>query len=411
MSVILGLKPYNAISHGTVSNGGTKPIALEQNSVAITLFLSACAATLTIWKVGPPGDWIYECCILSLAGLLLLRAASISWRFVMPLGLLGIWGFLQLALGSTVYRHATLQAALQFAAMAAAAFVSYRTLASPLYLERFLKAFAWFGFLVSILGVLAYYTSPHQVLWLFDAPYTDVWGPFLSRNNFAQFLELTLPAALWLAFRRPAELLYWAMAASMLTAGLVSASRAGALLLLLESVAMFWLCDQRRIQWAAIFAATVLFLGALTGAGTLIDRLRSPNPLAYRGQIYQSSAELIESRPWQGYGLGTFAWVYPQFAKFDSGYRIEHAHNDWLEWTSEGGLAFSAIWALLAIPASFRSFRNPWSLGIPAVFLHALVDFPFARLGVAAWVFILLGALESAKGAQRENQIHPGARP
>jgi O-antigen ligase len=401
MSVSLGLKPYNAISPGTVLNAGTKPIPLLRNFAAICLFLCAGAATLTIWRTDPLGDRFYECSILSLAGCLLCRSTPISWRFALPLALLGSSGFLQVAAGATVYRYGTLESSLQFAALAATAFVSFRKLSSAPRREIFLKALAWFGFLVSVTGVVAYYTSPGKVLWLFDVQYPDVWGPFLSRNNFAQFLELTLPIALWLAFRQPSRLLYWAMAVSMLTAGLVSASRAGAILLLLEAVAMFWLCGRRRIRWAAAFAITVVLLGALTGADTLIDRLRSPDPFAYRDRIYQSTVEMIAARPWQGYGLGTFAFVYPEFAKFDSGYRIEHAHNDWLEWTAEGGLGFCAIWALLVVPASFRSFHHPWALGIPAIFLHALADFPMARLGVATWAFILLGALEGARSDDR----------
>ena len=55
--------------------------------------------------------------------------------------------------------------------------------------------FAWFGFVLSIVSVVAYYTSPGSILWLFPSPYPDVWGPFLSRNNFAQFLELALPVS------------------------------------------------------------------------------------------------------------------------------------------------------------------------------------------------------------------------
>lgn len=410
MSVRLGLKPYNAISPGTVLNTGTKTAQLLRNFPAIVLFLSTCAATLTIWRTDPLGDRIFECFILSLAGFLSFRAGLLSWRFGLTLALLGCWGFLQLAVGSTVYRYATLTAALQFAALAATAFGSCVALRSRPIRARFLEAFAWFGFLLSVTGVLAYYTSPGQVLWLFDAPYPDVWGPFLSRNSFAQFLELTLPVALWLAFHKPGDWLYWAMAASMLTAGLVSASRAGAILLILEAMLLFWFYGRRQIRGAVMFAAAVFFLGTLTGADTLIGRLRSSDPLAYRSQIYRSSLEMIESRPLQGYGLGTFVWVYPEFAKFDSGYRVEHAHNDWLEWTAEGGVGFSLLWTLFVLPASFRAFKNPWSLGIPAIFLHALADFPMARLGVAAWAFILLGALEGAnEGARIENPIHPGA--
>jgi len=104
---------------------------------------------------------------------------------------------------------------------------------------------------------------------------------------------------------------------------------------------------------------------------------------------------MIEVRPWSGYGLGNFATVYPQFAQFDPGAVVEHAHNDWLEWATEGGWPYAAAWMLLAM-ATFRpALRSIWGIGVPALFVHALVDYPFARVGVAAWLFVLAGALES----------------
>jgi hypothetical protein len=103
------------------------------------------------------------------------------------------------------------------------------------------------------------------------------------------------------------------------------------------------------------------------------------------------------SRPWTGHGLGTFPHVYPEFAVFDAGARVEHAHNDWLEWFSEGGIAFAALWIFFGIFVARRALRSIWGVGILAVFVHALVDYPFARLGVAAWFFALCGGLLSAE--------------
>jgi O-antigen ligase len=248
---------------------------------------------------------------------------------------------------------------------------------------------------VAIASVTAYYTSPRQILWSVEARYPDVWGPFLSRNNFAQFLELTFPAALWLALRERQNLLYWSMALVMLAAGFASASRAGAVLLAAEAIAGFlW---SGRGRWALRFAAALIPLAALAGGGTLLYRLTNAKLVDERAPIYGSTLQIIASRPWQGYGLGTYASVYPEFASFDSGHRIEHAHNDWLEFASEGGLIFAGAWAALAVRASTAAWRHPWSWGVLAVFLHALADFPLVRPGIAVWVFFLLGAIESAR--------------
>ncbi len=98
---------------------------------------------------------------------------------------------------------------------------------------------------------------------------------------------------------------------------------------------------------------------------------------------------MIGDHPWRGYGLGTFIDVYPTYARFDPGAVVDHAHNDWLEWAAEGGGGFLAAWALLAIAISPIAVRSTWGIGTIAVFLHALVDYPFAKFGIAAWVFVI----------------------
>ncbi len=122
-------------------------------------------------------------------------------------------------------------------------------------------------------------------------------------------------------------------------------------------------------------------------------RLADPDPLKVRREIFHSAAAMIAAHPWHGYGLGTFAAVYPEFAEFDNGASVEHAHNDWLEWAAEGGIPFAALWAVLAVCVARPAIRSFWGMGVLAVFLHALVDYPFARIGVAAWEFLLIGAL------------------
>jgi O-antigen ligase len=104
---------------------------------------------------------------------------------------------------------------------------------------------------------------------------------------------------------------------------------------------------------------------------------------------------MIAARPWSGYGLGTYAQVYPEYAVFDTGRTVDHAHNDWLEWTSGGGFFFGALWFAVAASASISAWRSRWGVGVVGCFLHAVVDYPFARFGISAWLFILLGILAS----------------
>jgi O-antigen ligase len=362
----------------------------------------AAAATLAIGISEPFAEWAYEGGVFLLAGWTVMRTGLRRELRCGPIlaavAILALWGFGQLAAGSTVYRYATLSGWLRIAALAATALVASEVFRQAQARDRMLRWFAWFGFGLGVASVVAYYTSPGRILWWFPSPYPDVWGPFLSRNNFAQFLELALPVSLWLGCtlvrdRRGTHYLW--MGAAMLAAGLASASRAGAVLLVLEAAAVFVLARppawRRLIPW---FALGVTAFAALAGGQVLVHRLEAPDPFRDRREIFRSSLEMIAARPWTGYGLGTFATVYPEFARFDPGATVEHAHNDWLEWATEGGWPYAAAWMLLAVSVMRPALRSIWGIGVPAVFLHALVDYPFARLGITAWVFILAGALE-----------------
>ena len=366
----------------------------------LLLLALAGAATLTIWNPDPFMDWIYEGGVFLLAGWVVLRT---NLRFKLSLTipvLLAAWGFMQLWAGWTVYRNATLNGSLRVAACSATALVASEVFSRPEAHDRLLRGFAWFGLLVGIVSVVAYYAAPGRILWLFSSPYPDVWGPFLSRNNFAQFIELVYPVALWLACCGPRSedrLTYLWMSAVMLACGLASSSRAGAVLLVMETLAVFVLVRPRPTRRvAAGFAAGAMVLAALAGGDTLIQRFRDSDPLRYRREIFASSLAMIAERPWTGYGLGTFPAVYPEFATFDAGAVVEHSHNDWLEWAGEGGWPYAAVWLLLALVVVRPAVRSIWGIGILAVFLHALVDYPFARFGVAAWLFILVGVLENS---------------
>jgi O-antigen ligase len=410
MSIRPTLQPINARGPRTGGSGGTVPgpVSFRDVRLAIALLALALAVTLGIATRDPLLGWTYDIGIFSTASAVSFRAAGIAPRFLIPLTGIALWGFAQLAVGATSYRWATFEASLRLASYAATALVAAQALGPPGVRELFLKALAWIGAAIGTLSTMAYFTSRSTVLWFFPSPYPDVWGPFLSRNNFAQFLEMCLPAALFLGLKHT-DRKYLAMAAAMFAAGIASASRAGALLLVVESVTVLLLTRGwrralgRALRW---FAAPALVFAGITGAGVLLGRFADPDPLRVRREIFRSSIAMITAHPLRGYGLGNFPVVYPEFAEFDSGAAVEHAHNDWLEWTAEGGLGFTVQWAGLAIALCLPAVRSIWGIGVISAFLHALVDYPFARHGTAVWLFLLAGALMAAhnRGSERSVQ-------
>ena len=94
--------------------------------------------------------------------------------------------------------------------------------------------------------------------------------------------------------------------------------------------------------------------------------------------------------------------MYPAYATFDNGLIANQAHNDWAEWTAEGGVGFVLLLLVVASWSAARALRHPWALGVVSVFLHSLVDYPLREPALAAVMFALLGALAAARAPSTE---------
>ncbi len=375
-----------------------------RTAVALSCLLGF--ATVTIWC---PERWPLA---LAQAGVLLLAAAWLlvaafrgqPVRLCPGLALLAAaiaWGLIATLTGWTVYPFASYSAILDWLVLAAVYVLGLQVFAADRPMEGYLRAFLLFGLAVALLALIQFPTSSGRFLWLMDSPYPDLLGPFQNRNNFAAFVELLVPIALWFAIREPSHrVVYLGIAATLVAAVVASSSRAGTLLVLVEVLAVFvliWKRDalpRKQLFGGAIVASALIAAGALVvDWPALVRRIALAGHGDYRPEILESTLAMIASRPWTGFGPGAFSTVYPAFASFDIGVVVNHAHNDWLEWAAGGGVPFALLLVAFAALSIRPAIRSIWGLGVLAVFIHALVDFPFQRLGVAGWVFGMLAAL------------------
>jgi O-antigen ligase len=109
---------------------------------------------------------------------------------------------------------------------------------------------------------------------------------------------------------------------------------------------------------------------------------------------------MVKDRPLLGFGLGTWSIVYPGYAPIDDGLFANQAHDDWAQWAAEGGLPFFALMLAVAIWSARLGVRTVWGLGVTAVFVHCLVDYPIQRAGVALVMFSIMAALASEERRQ-----------
>ncbi len=273
-----------------------------------------------------------------------------------------------------------------------------------------------FAFVVAVLATVQSFTAGGKVFWLFPSGYHDyVMGPILSRNHYAAFIEAVLPIALYEALRRQhSSLLYCAMAAAMYASVIASASRAGTVLATAEIVAVIAIvsirggANRRRIGGSLLgICALFALFTAVVGWGDFWSRFWAPDPLQIRRQLVLSTLHMIAAHPWFGVGLGAWAAAYPRYALIDVGLFANQAHNDWLQWTAEGGLPFGLMLVTLFLWCLRPAISSVWGLGVIAVFLHALVDYPFSRPALGAWPILILAML----AAWQSDRTRPGGFP
>ncbi len=336
--------------------------------------------------------WVQERWAWSLfqAGMFALAA----WRgyrlslAAIPLAAATLWSLLQLTFGTTVSRGSTFDAALDWFTFLVVFAIGSEVLADARVRQQFLRMAALFGGALAIVSVAQQYTSHGKVFWLFASGFsTDVLGPFVNRNQFAAWVELLLPVALYFRLWPVAGVLFLSVAAS--------ASRAGFTLAAVELIVGVAITTRRRIVLVPIAAAVMT-----AGWYGLHTRFGAPETL--RMEAVRATLQMIADRPWTGYGLGTWSTVYPRYASFDPGVFLNQAHNDWLQWAAEGGVPMVLCMAVFTALLWRRAIPSIYGLGTVALLLHALVDYPMQqRPALAAWFFAIAAAAWCHRTAAR----------
>jgi O-antigen polymerase len=359
-------------------------------------------AVLTLWV---PERWawsLFQVGIFLLAGWRVGRARSIRLTLVAAtLAVAALWPLVQVAAGTSVDRGETWMAALNWATFLVVFLVAADVLRGRRERHWFLGAISLGGMIVAAAAVLQYYSSGGKIFWLFPSGYTDgVLGPFVNRNQYAAWVELLLPAALYLAATARRRVLYGAAGAILLGSVIAGASRAGSALVVGEVLAVALALAARHAKprravalWTAQFVCFAAIAIAVVGWQSLRDRLGASGAEVLRMDAVRASLAMVQDRPWMGSGLGTWARMYPRYAGLDTGLVVNQAHNDWAQWAVEGGLPFLLVMMLFAGLLCKPAFRSIYGLGVAAVLLHALVDYPMQqRPALAAWWFAMAGA-------------------
>jgi O-antigen ligase len=414
-----------------------------------------CVFALSVLAFGAVEVWSTAIVEISAALLLAVWAyitfrrpeSRIEWT---PLNwpLLGLFaiGLMQLAFRTTSYAYFTHIELLRLAAYIVIFFLTTQSFKAHPELSQLAWFLISFAFAVSLFGIIQDFTSRGEIYWYRELTLGGaVFGPYVNRNHFAGFVELTLPTGLGLivfrGLRRDLLPLATLLVITPVAALVLSASRGGIVGFAFGMGILALLAwarpsqERRRLATLGIVALGASALVAWVGVGPAIERFSNPGngtPLGRRLTMARAAAGIFRDHPILGSGLGTLVVVYPKYETVYDGLVVEHVHNDYMELLAEtgllGGLCGLAFIVILYRQArkSFEAEQGHFSRGLhagaivalSALLLHSFVDFNL-HLPANALLFLLQAHLAtcdpipspepSARGTAGDS-IAPGSR-
>lgn len=298
----------------------------------------------------------------------------------------------------------------------------YVTAQSTDDIKLFLKVFLVLALFQALLGLVQYGDGPKS---LFRLPNLldgqSAMGTYANRDHLAGLLEMSLPLALALfaahlgrnkrhrehyrGLRQKlsqlmfkyinATALYGLMSLVLLLGLVFTQSRIGVVLSMVVIV-LSGLAFAKRLGGNNAFGlvGTIAVLGgslaAVIGLVPVLNRFTADPMQDWRWTIYEHTWQgVLHFFPY-GSGAGTYQHALQAFQpNISSNIIINHAHNDYLEWLMEGGLAAAIIMAGLICCYLIRCLKlmtlQHWSrfqfaqvgaaIGLFAMLLHSFFDF------------------------------------
>lgn len=313
-------------------------------------------------------------------------------------------GLLQLALRITPYPFLTRVELLKLTAYLLIFFLSTQAFRQ----RRDLVNLAWFliflCFFVSLLGIIQHFTFESRLYGIRAlSEGGDPFGPFVNRNHFAGFVELTLPAGLALMIFRGLRRDMFPLAALLtivpIGAMVLSGSRGGIVSFGFEVAVLALLARLRKgPQGARLAALAIVGLAALAlvvwlGAGKAMERFSTLHAgdvsLSRRATMVRGAAHMFFDHPIAGTGVGSLVAVYPRYETLYDGKVVDHVHDDYMELLAETGV-LGALCGLAFLWILFREARKCFMAeqghfsralhagaitAVCGLLLHSLVDF------------------------------------
>jgi O-antigen ligase/Flp pilus assembly protein TadD len=306
-------------------------------------------------------------------------------------------------------------------------------------LKRVITVLVVFASVLSFFGILQHILSNGKIFWFRELTMGGTpFGPYVNRNHYAGLMEMLFPLVLGLflyykphvsykSFREKiAELfnmqktnihILLGFACVLIgTSVFLTLSRSGIVSLCLSMVIFGFLIILRGMsRTRGIIIMVVFLLIALSvgwfGWDPIFERfekiMNAQGDISeQRLQLWSDSGNIIRDFPATGTGFGSYINIYPRYRTISGDAIADHAHNDYIELLSNGGvLAFLIfLWFILAVLyKAFKTYlkrREMYSIyiflgcitGITSMLMHSTTDFNL-HIGANGLYFIFLFGL------------------
>lgn len=351
----------------------------------------------------------------------------------------------------SIYPHDTWTAIFKYLAYVGGFLIAAHVFDSRKRKSLLISALILLGFFEAGYALYQYLTDSNRIF-TYSSPYGLGAGTYINHNHLAGMLEMVTPFVLAYVFysfqlwsersrgghdrdapsRHQAagfqSVFYLFLMVIMVLAVFSSGSRMGILATIFVIICLAFLSITKASEktWAlGVFGFLILVVGygLWIGLGpvlTRFEKLRAPAYLETEGRlgIWRDSLNLMREYPLVGTGLGTYGTAYRRYQTTKVDKFVDHAHNDYLEVSSETGFFGVAIlfvpigFLMLKMIAGFltdpRRYRRSMVLGSIgsslAMLIHSTTDFNLHIPSNALIFAVVLGIGYKAACVERKRE-------
>ncbi len=302
-----------------------------------------------------------------------------------------------------------------------------------------------FGSAMAFFGILQRLANPDGIYGMRETPQAAPFGPFVNQHHFASFMQMTSGVTLGFLlgshFKRDKKILLAIATVVMGVAVILTGSRGG-LIGLISVVSLVGILSlildrkaarvgsmARKTQFGrrvAVGVGTVALLTVVFGIALFVGgedsllrgigmTLPDTDVTTGRSYIWSIALQIFWDNPLIGVGWDAFGTAFTRYDTRSGLFRVEQAHNEYLQFLSEAGiLGFiclaSFIYLLFrrslqTITAGVGLVREA-SIGALAgcfgIIIHSFFDFPL-RTHSNGFFFLLLSAVAVCPVLKRKN--------